>query len=99
MVTKLWALGLGAGALVFSLFGVFSVKNAEARSSATSPLIDLRTKAQLQATSPALGQLALCTDCAQPYSLCIGTGTSVNQWAKVYSGAIDTAKRGCGTGQ
>ena len=44
----------------------------------------LQTSAQIKATDPTkAGETLMCTDCAIPYSLCVSTGTAVNDWAKM----------------
>ncbi|MBI5242741.1 MAG: hypothetical protein HY922_03530, partial [Elusimicrobia bacterium] len=60
---------------------------------------DIKTKAQFDASIPSIGQAALCSNCSQPYTLCIGTAAVVCGYARVQSGVVDTTKRGCGTNE
>lgn len=64
-----------------------------------APFLDIKTKAQFSAATPAVGQVALCSNCTAPYSLCIATGAVLGGWARVQTGTVDTTKIGCGTGE
>ncbi len=62
-----------------------------------------RTKAQLDAVTPAVGDQVLCSDCAVPYDLCIATGATLSGWRATINSAINTTipgtlvSKGCGT--
>lgn len=60
---------------------------------------DIKTKAQMSAATPSVGQAALCSNCTAPYSLCIGTAAVLSGWARVQTGTVDTTKIGCGTNE
>ena len=62
-----------------------------------------RTKAQLDAVTPAVGDQVLCSDCTVPYDLCVATGATLSGFRATINSAINTAvtgtlvAKGCGT--
>lgn len=54
---------------------------------------DIKTKAQFSASTPAVGQAALCSDCAITYQLCTATAAVLSGWRASHSATV-----GCGTG-
>ena len=58
----------------------------------STTFMDRKTKAQFDASTPVVGQVALCTDCTIAYSLCVGTGTTLSGWKVSHSATV-----GCGT--
>lgn len=42
-----------------------------------------RTKAQINALTPAVGDTYTCSDCVNTFTLCVGTGTAVGQFREV----------------
>lgn len=67
-----------------------------------TPLI--RTKAQVDAITAAVGRVVICSDCTVPYDICVGTGTGLSGFRAVVNSAINTAipgtlvNKGCGSG-
>lgn len=70
-------------------------------SGATKP--GIRTKAQLDATTPVIGDTYYCSDCAVPYDICQATGATLSGFRAAINSAINTAipgtlvPKGCGT--
>ena len=60
------------------------------------------TKTAIDTLNGVLGALIICTDCAQPYDVCVGTGTAASQWRALAnsseSGIIGGGPAGCGSG-
>jgi hypothetical protein len=77
---------LGTGA--FTVTGAFnattSISAASALAVTAGPLQPYqRTKAQLHALTPAVGDVYVCSDCTNTYTLVVGTGTVVNGFREV----------------
>lgn len=66
-------------------------------------LPQIRTKAQIDAITAAVGHTYYCSDCTVPYDICIGTGTALSGFRATINSAINTAvpgtlvPKGCGT--
>lgn len=43
----------------------------------------IKTKAAIHAITPALGDVYVCSDCTNSYTLCVGTGTAINDFREV----------------
>jgi len=43
----------------------------------------VKTKAEIHAITPALGDVYVCSDCTNTYTLCSGTGTAINDFREV----------------
>ena len=62
-----------------------------------------KTKAQLDAITPATGDIYTCIDCTVPFDLCVGTGATLSGFRATINSAINTAipgtlvPKGCGT--
>lgn len=52
----------------------------------------VKTKAQFDALTGVVGRAFLCSDCVIPYSVCVGTGTTLSGWKVSHSATV-----GCGT--
>ena len=65
----------------------------------------VRTKEQIDAITPAVGDVVACSDCTVPYDICIGTAATPSGFRAVINSAINTAipgtlvNKGCGVGQ
>lgn len=53
---------------------------------------DLKTKAQFDASTPTVGQAALCSNCTIPYQLCTASAAVLSGWRAAHSATV-----GCGT--
>ena len=51
----------------------------------------VKTKAQMSAMTGVVGAVYLCSDCTIPYSVCVGTGTTISGWKVSHSATV-----GCG---
>lgn len=66
--------------------------------------LSIKTKAQLDALTPVVGDQYLCSDCTVPYDHCVGTGATLSGFRATINSAINTAvpgtlvAKGCGTG-
>lgn len=62
----------------------------------------VRTKAQIDAITPAaaqLGSFLICSDCTVPYDVCVATGTTLSGFRATHNSAMNAAtNRGCGSG-
>ena len=62
-----------------------------------------KTKAQLDAITPAVGDIYTCSNCTVPYDLCVATGATLSGFRATINSAINTAipgtlvAKGCGT--
>lgn len=71
--------------------GVLSVTAPASVPAGITPPI--RTKAQNDAITPAVGQMIICSDCSAPYSICVATGATLSGYRR-----SDSTTIGCGTG-
>lgn len=65
--------------------------------------LGIRTKAQLDAITPVIGDQYLCSDCTVTYDHCVGTAATLSGFRATINSAINTAipgtlvSKGCGT--
>lgn len=55
------------------------------------------TKTQIDTLVGVLGAMIVCSNCALPYDVCVGTGTAASQWMALGNSAA-AAVKGCGSG-
>lgn len=89
--------------LVSDASGVASWQNPSALTGVVARGVQVKTKAELDAITPALGDAYYCSDCTVPYDLCTTTAATLSGFRAVLNSAINTitpgtlVPKGCGT--